>query len=308
MKFPNVLLSLCFIVFVPFFCSCGKKEPATVHFYCCETFWDVMRAEAYTFQQIYGIRILMVPIIPKETTAKSVLKTDESTRKAPAPWRSRPKIQHKLFGEHRTLDPVATALIFSLVSGARYGDIYLTDSPLQLESLRDQALASHEYPFCYLSMTLAVPKGNPLQISSTQDALDKKIRLGVMDPTKDGMGYAAIDIITTTSFAGKEEFLEERVHTFGNHDELYSALEQNEVDAVLIWDALVPLVNDFAEAVSLGDPDGKTFRERAVLRPPLISLSTTHEDGYGRRFADFLVSVKGQQILKKYGFSPNISK
>ncbi|GHT18743.1 hypothetical protein FACS1894189_6990 [Planctomycetales bacterium] len=60
----------------------------------------------------------------------------------------------------------------------------------------------------------------------------------------------------------------------------------------------------FAEYVPLpasDDPD--QTNERRVISIPLISLSSAAEYGYGQRFADFLRSSRGREILERFGFT-----
>lgn len=294
-----------------------------------------MWEETQVFKRLYGVDVVLIPILPyppkeeaiDETEAKkqaSVKEESAPVRRIPSTWRSRPKGQRFLSRDQLVLDHRISGLVSSLADNQQYGDLYLSDSPEQLESLRHQSLASHEYPFCYLTMVLFVAAGNPYDIDSTQSVLEKKLRLGIASPSCSGMGSTAWSIISKTETAtavreSAEERLQESIVVYDHYPELFAALERGELDAALAWDALAYQTEEFASVVSLGtnppkdSPDElpndereseRFAQERRVIQQSLISLRVSNEEGYGRRFADFLISTQGQEILRKHGFVP----
>lgn len=331
---PRRQHSVCFSFFLILtvfftFClsGCGKKETPIIYFYCCELYWEAMWEETQLFKGLYNVDVVMIPILPYPTKEKQVEETEplkktsteeETTtlRRIPAPWRSRPKVRRFLSRDQLVLDHRLSGLISSLADNQQYGDLYLSDSFEQLEELRNLSLASHEYPFCYLTMVLLVAAGNPHDIDSTDSVLDKKLRLGIASPSCSGMGSTAWKIISKTETAmsvreSAQERLQESIFVYDHYPELLAALERGELDAVLAWDVLVRQAEEFASVVHLRTEhpsDHSDFeqvdKEHHVIRQALISLRISNEEGYGRRFADFLISTQGQAVLKKHGFTP----
>lgn len=304
------LVALCCLSAALSVAGCGKKEPVVLTCYCSETFWELMREETRAFERLYGIRIDLIPILPADLPKAAQTSEEperEPARRSPTPWRNRPRIRQPLLSRRFSLDEGIADTIRSL-GVERSADLYLTDSPEQLDLLKEQGLASHVYPFCYLTMVLLVPKGNPQAIGSVQDALSKRLRLGLTSPSRDGMGSVAWSIVSQTPLAALEESLDASVRFFDMQSDLLDALRNDRVDAALVWDFLIPNSAGFADVVSLSEPGddetAATGRERRVMPQSLISLNTAPDEGYGKRFADFLISEQGRQILQRHGFVP----
>ena len=318
----------------------GCKEPKQVvlHCHCGETFWHLMRDETSAFEQIYGIQIVLHPILPSKTDQPAAENESTQTRRTSIPWRNRPKVRDALDPSEVTLDPVVSHLISSFSRDGR-GDLFLTDSILQIERLEDSSLVTHRYPICYLSMGMLVPLGNPLKIRSVKDIFDKKLKVGIMAPSKDGMGLTALELLTADAGDVSEEIRETLIRMYDRQAELLDALEKGEVSAVLAWDAIrtddylkrkyadeyaelykkqivrakrantVDVINGVLDDMFDTILVDKKFAERVELtgqtrtvEVPLISLGCSLHDRHNRRFADFLISPQGREIMRKHGF------
>ncbi len=177
--------------------------------------------------------------------------------------------------------------------------MYLTDSALEQSELKKTAQVFHEYPFCQLTLVLLVPKGDPLGVDSLKGLLEKKLRLGITDPSKDGMGLEALKIVSSYVTFVSDNRLQEGIRTYDRQAALLEGLEKGEVDGILVWDSFIHKAESFAQSVEL-----TTSEERVDVLQPLYGLRAAEFDGIGKRFADFLLSDQGQRILRKHGFVP----
>ncbi|MDR1925467.1 MAG: substrate-binding domain-containing protein [Planctomycetaceae bacterium] len=313
--------------------------------YCDELFWSVLWEESAQFQVIYGKQVSMRRNYLTQKLPDEVEEDPNKKRYSPAPWRNMPKgnaDENKSQNDNNTtnkknqivLNQGTTKIIMEL-RNSEPGDMYLTESALQLDKLQEQSLVAREYPFCYLTMVLLVPKGNPLFLDSVKGTLTQKHRLGIIDPTINGMGHAALNIINNVS--GTKDNVADNVIFFATAAELLEALEQNQIDAALVWDAWVQRASNFAEGIKLGKKnqaeitsntntnsntantantantsknndtvdqydDSDIDVERCVLLVSIVSLTISEDESCCRRFADFLVSAEGQRILRRHGF------
>ncbi|MDR0392480.1 MAG: substrate-binding domain-containing protein [Planctomycetaceae bacterium] len=316
--------------------------------YCDELFWSVLWEESAQFQRLYGKQVELLYNYPVDQNAETNnTDTDTDTEPAkksyvPAPWRNMPKNENNKENKNKTatitLDNNITKIIFDLHETLP-GDMYLTESNLQLTLLKEQLLVSREYPFCYLTMVLLVPKGNPLFIESVRDTIDRQLRLGIVEPSITGMGNAAWDIVTKINenkTTKNNNNSNEQIKIFNSIKNLLEALEQNQIDAALTWDACARRAEKYAEVVQLGkkkinntnnpktpnntstpEQENNTTKnnntnnneidtnsEHRLLRVSIISLTIAEKEPHCRRFADFLISKEGQRILQRHGFVP----
>jgi ABC-type molybdate transport system substrate-binding protein len=307
--------------------------------------------QSVQFQRVYGKQVEILRNFPTEKVHENTdadAAHNEIKSYVPAPWRNMPKNEHKNENENDTGNPkiVLDNNIKKLISDLREtlpADMYLTESDLQITALKEQSLATREYPFCYLTMILLVPKGNPLFIKSVRNTLEQKHRLGIIDPSINGMGIAAWDIVTkinetltTTEKKPKNKITEknenENIKIYDTIKDLLEALEQNQIDAALTWDACAIKTKDFAEIVHIGKNANKnnsqnannsnnsqknetnktqnnnetqnTLEEHRLIRVSIVSLTIANKESHCRRFADFLISAEGQRILRRHGFTP----
>lgn len=226
----TLVLFVSVVYFVTFISGCKKPEPVVLYFYCGPAFWHLMREETAAFRQVYGVQVVMLPIQPSKA------EEPEPSHRAPALWRSRPKIRSSSDPSQVMLDIRISHLISSL-NDEGHKDLFLTDSVLQIDALKDSSLISRQYPFCYLKMVLLVPKGNPLKIESVRGLLEKRMKLGMMDPSIDGMGMTALEIISNTSpgISEDEALWETLVRQYDRQENLLNALENGEIDAAMVW-------------------------------------------------------------------------
>jgi ABC-type molybdate transport system substrate-binding protein len=238
MKIRSFYFLLTVLLFITVTAGCwSKNEPVVLTLYCSETFWYVMQEETKAFQQIYGIQTVLIPIsLPeKNDPPQSVQQSSGTSPQTPPRWKNRPKNQNHSQTDQIILDPAIASLIEEL-SNNRYGDIYLTDSTLEIDRLKSFLLTTHEYPFCFLTMTLCVPKGNPQQIYSVHDVFKKQLLLGITQPSKNGSGLVAWDILSGET-DDSNRIQEELVRQFDTQYNLLEALENEELDAAVVWDA-----------------------------------------------------------------------
>jgi ABC-type molybdate transport system substrate-binding protein len=228
------------LLFITVTVGCWRNnEPVVLNLYCSETFWHVMQEETKAFQQIYGIHTVLIPVSLPDRNNPSQSQQSSSGTSNQTPSLGKNRLKHRNYSptDQVVLDSAIASLIEGF-SGKRYGDIYLTDSTLEIDRLKSLLLVTHEYPFCFLTMTLYVPKGNPHQIYSVHDVFEKQLQLGIMRPSKDGSGLAAQSILSGYADDSKKiRIQKELVQQFESQYDLLEALETEDIDAALVWDA-----------------------------------------------------------------------
>ena len=334
------LLVLCSV----FFFGCGPRKDVQLYIYCSETFWYVMQEEALFFNKIYGSQIILIPIRAERTSERTEGAIEiGSDHSGPSTWLSMPS-------DH--VVPPITDIPFQInpdiewqinrIAEEHFGDMFLSDSPRHLEKVRTTALSAGEFPFCYLTLTMLVPMGNPHQFRSVKEVLDTHRRLGIVDPSFDGLGEASWHVLGKIVPGGESAIPMELLRLYERQYDLLEALELGNIDAALVWNAtsqsnflltkyadsynrtyekeireaerrknqerlrfiLQAIHQDIVETKSFAEevPLTENPDERHVVAVRLAALSSAFNYEHCKRFADFIRSNRGREILRRYGF------
>ena len=344
-----LLLSLCIVLSF----GCAPRQDGRLYIYCNETFWYVIQEQALSFNRIYGSQIILIPIRAEQT--QNVLENGieiETGHRVPVPWEF--MLSEEITGDPNADDP-RRQINFNQIhpdivqqieriedESIRLGDLFISDSPRHLDMVRGHALSADEFLVCYLTLSMLVPMGNPNHFRSVRDVLDTHRRLGMMNPTFDGLGEASW-IVLRRMFSGDESAIPmELISIYERQFDLLEALELGYIDAALVWDAtsqinflLVKYADQYNEAYAdmirqaerrrdherLRDilqvmyeqlVETHTFAEvvpltenpdeRLVVAVRLVALSSATNFGHCKRFADFLRSPLGRGIFRRFGF------
>ena len=322
--------------------GCGPKSEPQLYIYCNETFWYVMQEEALFFNKIYGFQVFLIPIRAERSADKAEGTVEIGTeRRSPTQWRSMPSKPTDIEAPRPLLHPEIERQIESIAEGY-FGDLFLSDSQKHLDKVRQSALSAKDYPVCYLILTMLVPKENPHQFRSVKDVLNTSRKLGIVSPLFDGLGEASWHVLDKIVPDGEFAIPRELVQFYERQYDLLEALEQGNIDAALVWNAtsqinflLVKYAEEyntqyekymreaereknkvklrsilttmhahlldersFAEEVPLlENPE-----ERYVVAIRLVAISSADNFGHCERFADFMRSNQGKEILRRFGF------
>jgi ABC-type molybdate transport system substrate-binding protein len=335
----NVLLLFCFVAL----CGCGPKSEPQLYIYCNETFWYVMQEEALLFNKIYGFQIYLIPIRAERSVDKAEGAVEIGTeRSRPTQWRSMPSRHMDSEAQRLLLHPEIEQQIESIAEGY-FGDLFLSDSQKHFDKVRQSALSAKDYSICYLILTMLVPKENPHQFRSIKEVLDTNRKLGIIDPSLDGLGEASWHVLDKIVPGGEFSVPKELVQFYERQYDLLEALEQGDIDAALVWNAtsqvnylLVKYGDEYnsqyekymrqaereqnraklrAILTTMYDllREEKTFaeevpllenpEERYVIAIRLVVLSSADNVGHCERFADYMRSHQGKEILRRFGFA-----
>ena len=321
--------------------GCSQRE-ARLFIYCSETFWYVMQEQTLFFNQIYRFNTFLIPIRADraEDQTDDIVEVGRN-RRMPTDWGRRPAQRETPVVSHIHINPNIVEQI-GRISFSGIGDLFLTDSTLQLDYVRNAALSASESHVCYLKLTMLVPLGNPYQLFSVKDVLDANRRLGIIYPSFDGLGASSWELLGNIVPGGETEIPIERIFFFERQYDLLEALELGNVDAVLVWNytsQISFLVTKYAAVYNAANErimrqaerrkdremlrqillamhqylvEDHTFAEEIpltenpsehyIIPVRLVSLSTAFHHGHTKRFADFLRSSQSKEIFQRFGF------
>jgi len=302
-----------------------------------------MQEEALFFNKLFDCQVILIPIRAERTAVKTEDSIKVGTnRRALTPWRSMPLEQADSPAPHTQINPDIERQL-DRISEEHFGDLLLSDSLKHAEKIHNIAMSAKEYPVCYLTLTMLVPEGNPKRVRSIKDVLDADQKLGIMNPSFDGLGEASWNVLSRIVAGGESAIPMERIQLYERQYDLMEALELGNIDAALVWNAtcqvnflLVKYAKEYNEANEKEMREAERKKEKEKLRfmlqemhnrivemsfaeevpltdnPEeryrvairLIALSSAHNFGHCERFADFMRSKQGKMVMQRYGFVP----
>jgi len=233
------IAALLLLGIVTFF-GCGKRQTPTLYIYCNETFWYVLQEEAIVFNRVYGYRVFLIPLrVPRTSDETEEALEVNGGLGSPAPWQSMQRMRtpsERAETARAQIHPEIERQI-NRIAEESFGDLLLSDSQRHLAKLQETALTAAEFPVCYLTLTMLVPIGNPHQLRSIKDLLDSNRRLGIVDPSLDGLGESSWTVLSRIVPGGEAAIPMELVQLYERQHDLLEALEQGTIDAALVWNA-----------------------------------------------------------------------
>jgi len=187
-----------------------------------------------------------------------------------------------------------TATLLSAIQTARRGDLFLAADSIAIEEGRRQRLLREVIPVALQRPVLAVPKGNPKQLTTLESIQAEGVRLALTNPES-----AAVGRITKSVLGDRYEALASRaIVTKPTVNDIASDLSLGAVDAAIVWDSTVAQFPNL-EAVQL--PVLSENLESASI----AVLSASTQSPAALRFARYLAAPdRGGKILQEMGFTP----
>ncbi|MEW6359830.1 MAG: extracellular solute-binding protein [Planctomycetota bacterium] len=193
------------------------------------------------------------------------------------------------------------------------GDLYVAHDPF-LAALMKKGLGDKGWTVASVTPTIAVPKGNPKGIGGLKDLAKPGMRLALTDEKYSTVGHINPVMFEKTGLRKEiEANVVTRARTGG---EVANAVSLGNVDAAIVWDAVIAVRKDKLDAVAIEPqfrPDPKldavtsaTFGaiDMSYVKVTIATLKCSVQIEAARAFAEFVNSPRGRAVFVKNGFSP----
>jgi len=185
-----------------------------------------------------------------------------------------------------------SAQLLSQIELLGEGDAYMPGAKSYIQSAIDKGYVSDTNDVVYHVMTIAVPKGNPKNITSLEDLTKEGVRVGIGEPDGPAVGKAAKKLLEKNELW--EGIQENVVVQSGTVNELLVYLNMDQTDAVIIWEDL--LSDETMDKVDI--PVSSGF----VKVVPVGMLTFTEKEDTAKKFIDFVSSDAGKAYFEEAGF------
>lgn len=174
------------------------------------------------------------------------------------------------------------------------GDIYMPGATYYFDVAREKGFTDYEQLIAYHVPVIAVPKGNPANITSLDDLAKSGVKVILGDSKAVAIGKLGDTLLKDN---GIYEDVEKNVVARGaTVNELVVYISMDQGDASIIWEDLV-VNSEKIESVAINS------QKNIIKIIPIGTLSFSNKDDAAKKFVDFVASDKGKTIFKKNGFT-----
>lgn len=234
---------------------------------------------------------------------------DENTPEA-LPYEGQTLLVHSGAGLNKAMD--AVALAFQEQTGAtinlnyagcaqllgqmeinQTGDVFVGGSLQDMDTATEKGFATEYFEVAYHIPAIAVPAGNPANITSLADMAEPGVKLILGDKESNAIGKKGQKIFEK---AGLAEAIEANVVARNaTVNEIVTQIAMGQGDAGLVWSDNGFENNDI-EIIEI--PQDQNLIEKV----PVCVLSFTANEELAQAFVDFMVSDAGKAIFADHGF------
>ena len=179
------------------------------------------------------------------------------------------------------------------------GDLYMPGSEFYVDKAVETGLAYAETArtAAYFIPVIFVQPGNPEGVRGLEDfAEEDGLRVGLGDARAVAIGRMARKLFEKNGIS--VETVEERVvFSSGTVNELCVAIQMQNVDAVIVWDANARQFAEDGEMIEI--PPG----ENIITAIPIVRLTASEAPDAADRFIAFVTSAAGKKILREQKYS-----
>jgi ABC-type molybdate transport system substrate-binding protein len=207
---------------------------------------------------------------------------------------------------------LAKGAIFQKKAFKIYPDVYSSVNQAAMQLLEKEGHIGQSGYHLYLHnrLTLMVPRGNPAQIASVGDLARSDVRISQPDPQNEDIAYHIMDMYRQT---GGDKLLDRimevkraegtTIFTIVHHRETPLRIAKKTVDVGPVWATEAVYAQSSDLAFDVIEP-GANLDQRKNIDYYICRLRNAPNPQNAQFFLDFILSEKGQQIYKKYGFLP----
>ena len=174
------------------------------------------------------------------------------------------------------------------------GDVYMPGATYYFDCAKAKGLTDYEQLIAYHVPVIAVPGGNPANITSLEDLAKPEVTVILGDSKAAAIGKLGNKILEKN---GIYDAVDKNVIARGaTVNELIIYISMKQADASIIWEDLV-IYSENMEIVAI--PVGQNI----IKIVPIGTLTASEQKDTATKFVDFVASPRGKAIFEKHGFT-----
>ena len=184
----------------------------------------------------------------------------------------------------------SSATLATQITQGAPGDVFAAASPATMKTVTDAGGAAAPVDFASNTLQIAVPAGNPGQITGLRDFADESRTIALCAPQVP-CGAAAVKVFAAAGITPKPDTLEAEVKA------ALAKVAADEVDAALVY--RTDVISEPTKVQGIDFPEAA----QAVNEYPIATLTESTNPDAAQSFVDYVLSSEGQAVLEKAGFA-----
>jgi len=185
--------------------------------------------------------------------------------------------------------------LLSQIELTQEGDVYMPGATMYIETAKEKGFVDYEQNVAYHVPVIAVPEGNPANITCLEDLTKQGVKVVLGDPKAAACGKIAKQILEKN---GIFDVVDANVIACAaTVNELVVYICMSTADASIIWKA--SLVGTEKETDIIEIP-----KEQNIIKIiPIGTLTFSECQDMAKQFVDFVTSAEGKAIFETHGFT-----
>ena len=186
--------------------------------------------------------------------------------------------------------------IVSQMEISKKGDLCILGSVEDYKSAKEKNLVKDEKELVKHIPAIAVPKGNPANITSLKDFGNSGVKIILGDPQVTPLGKVANKLFEKQGVL--EAVKSNTVATFSTVNEVVTFLSLGKGDCSIVWEDNVLNASKDLDLVSIPES------ENMIKTVPICTLQSSNESELAEVFMNFTTSDEAKEIFKKFNLKP----
>ncbi|NMC61598.1 MAG: molybdate ABC transporter substrate-binding protein [SAR324 cluster bacterium] len=187
-----------------------------------------------------------------------------------------------------------SAQLLSQIETSGKGDVFIVGSQSAYNVAKEKGFAEESQLVAHHTPVIAVPKGNPANITSLEDLTRSGVRVVLGDPKSNAIGETAQKIFEKNKIEGVDKNV---VSLTATVNEILVALKAGNADA-----AIVTKDGAHGNEADLDLIEIPADQNIDQIIPICVLTSTTNHE-MAQEFVDFVASEQGKAIFANHGFA-----
>lgn len=209
-------------------------------------------------------------------------------------------ILEKELGVRIVISQGGSADLFNALKTSNSGDIYIPGESRYIDEYKNEGFFEEYMKYIgYNQAAIFVEQGNPHKVKDLSDFLRNDISAMLSDYNTGSIGKMTKTVLE--NYGGTEFFEDVYLNTIyvgTDSRNINSAFARKSIDIAINWKSTITF-GDNQNMIDMIEIDEKYAPKMQI---PAVLLKSSEDKDLTIKIIDFMVSLKGQEIMKRYGF------